>query len=213
MNTDQLIEQLAREVRPVPRRSRTLRLALGVGAGGIVTLAVLALTIGIRPDLSAALRGFPFWMKWIYTVSLGIGAVAITARLAQPEPVRLARFWPIMLPFLLLAILGAIELAHTPSRLWLDMWLSKTWKICPWLVLALSTPIFVGLLWSFRKLAPTRLRAAGAAAGLTAGAWAAALYCLHCPEVSAIFVLTWYTLGIALAGGLGALIGPRLLRW
>jgi hypothetical protein len=213
MNTDRLIEQLARDLRPVRRRSRITRLVLGVAAGGAVTLILVALVLGIRPDLPAALRGFPFWMKWSYTVSLGVGAVAITARLARPEPVRLRRFWPMLLPFLLLAILGAFEMGHTPSRLWLEMWLSKTWKICPWLVLGLSAPIFIGLLWPFRKLAPTRLRAAGAAAGLTAGAWAAALYCLHCPEVSAIFVLTWYTLGIVLAAGLGALVGPRLLRW
>ena len=59
-------------------------------------------------------------------------------------------------------------------------------RICPWLVLMLSMPIFGGLLWSFRRLAPTRLRAAEAAAG----AWATTLYCLHCPEVSAVFVLT-----------------------
>lgn len=87
------------------------------------------------------------------------------------------------------------------------------WKICPWLLLILAAPIFIGLLWSFRRLAPTRLRAAGAAAGFAAGAWAATLYCLHCPEVSAIFVLTWYTLGMLLAAGVGALLGPRVLRW
>jgi hypothetical protein len=93
------------------------------------------------------------------------------------------------------------------------MWLGKSWIFCPWLVLLLAAPIFVGLLWSFRRLAPTRLRAAGAVAGLAAGAWAATVYCLHCPEVSALFVLTWYSLGIALAAGAGALLGPRLLRW
>jgi len=213
MKTDHLIEQLVRDVRPVPRRSRTLRVAAGIAAGGIVTLVVVALALGIRPDLHIAMRGFPFWMKWAYTVSLGIGAMAVTARLARPEPVRLARFWPIALPFLLLAILGVIELARAPMQHWPAMWLSKTWKVCPLLVLGLSAPIFIGLLWSFRRLAPTRLRLAGAAAGLTSGAWAAALYCLHCPEVSAIFVLTWYTLGILLAAALGALIGPRLLRW
>ena len=93
------------------------------------------------------------------------------------------------------------------------MWLGRSWTSCPWLVLMLSAPIFAGLLWSFRKLAPTRLHAAGAVAGLGAGAWAATIYCLHCPEVSAIFVLTWYSLGILLAAGIGALLGPRLLRW
>jgi hypothetical protein len=81
------------------------------------------------------------------------------------------------------------------------------------LLLTLALPIFAGLLRSFRRLAPTRLRAAGAAAGLAAGAWAAAIYCLHCPEVSALFVLTWYSLGILLATAAGALLGPRLMRW
>jgi hypothetical protein len=93
------------------------------------------------------------------------------------------------------------------------MWLGASWKVCSTNVFLLSVPIFGGLLWSFRRLAPTQLRLAGATAGLTAGAWGATLYCLHCPESSAIFVLTWYTLGMVLAAGAGAMLGPRLLRW
>jgi hypothetical protein len=93
------------------------------------------------------------------------------------------------------------------------LWLGHSWGICPFIVLVLAVPIFAGLLWSFRRLAPTRLHAAGAAAGLAAGAWAATIYCLHCAEASAIFVLTWYSLGILLATGIGALLGPRVLRW
>jgi hypothetical protein len=213
METETLIEQLARNVRPVPRYRRLLRLGLGIVAGGAVTLTLIALSLGIRPDLAVAMHGHTFWMKWGYTISLGIGAVAMTARLARPEMVRLGRFWPVTIPFFLLAVVGAIEMAQVPPASWPEMWLGQSWKVCPWVLLVLAAPIFVGLLWSFRRLAPTRLRAAGAAAGFAAGAWAATLYCLHCPEVSAIFVLTWYTLGMILAAGVGALLGPRLLRW
>jgi hypothetical protein len=127
--------------------------------------------------------------------------------------VSLRWLWLLAVPVLLLAGIGIGELVDTPSRDWLAMWLGGSWKVCPWLVLTLAMPIFVGLLWSFRRMAPTRLRAAGAAAGLAAGAWAATIYCLHCPEVSAIFVLTWYSLGIVLAAAVGALIGPKLMRW
>ena len=67
--------------------------------------------------------------------------------------------------------------------------------------------------WALRGLAPTRPRAAGLAAGLLAGAVGATGYALSCSELSMAFVAIWYTLGIALAGGLGALLGPRLLRW
>lgn len=211
--TDDLIRQLSRQVSRVPRTMLGRRIGLGILGGGIVTLVLVASVLGIRPDLGTAMHGFSFWMKWTYTTSLGIGAVLAVLRLARPTGTSLRGFWWLLAPVLVLAGIGIGELADTPSSDWLAMWLGASWKICPWLVLTLAMPIFIGLLWSFRKLAPSRLREAGAAAGLAAGAWAAMIYCLHCPEVSALFVLTWYSLGILLAAAVGALLGPRLLRW
>lgn len=211
--TDDLIRSLARNVPPVSRHAVGRRIAVGIVAGALVTTIAVVLALGIRPDLGLAMRGTAFWMKWAYTVSLAVAALVMVGRLARPDAGRLRWLWPLAVPVLLLAAIGAMEMARVPSGEWLSMWLGSSWKKCPWVVLTLSAPIFTGLLWSFRRLAPTRLRAAGAAAGLAAGACAATLYCLHCPEVSAIFVLTWYTLGIGLAACFGALLGPRLLRW
>ena len=157
MKTEALIERLVADVPPVPRHGPVRRLGLGILAGGAVTMILVALGLGVRSDLGVAMHGFAFWMKWAYTISLGIGAVAMTSRLSRPEPVRLARFWPVTIPFALLAIVGAVEMAHVPAGDWLAMWLGQTWKICPWLVLLLAAPIFVGLLWSFRRLAPREL--------------------------------------------------------
>jgi hypothetical protein len=213
MMTEELIRALARDVEPVPRRAIERRIAVGMAAGAVITVLLIAALLGFRPDLDLAMQGFPFWMKWGYSISLGIGAVIVTTSLARPDSKGLRWLWLLSVPILLLAGIGVAEMVHAPAGTLLAIWLGQSWEQCPWLVLMLSLPIFVGLLWSFRRFAPTRLRAAGAAAGLTAGAWAATLYCLHCPEVSAIFVLTWYSLGIALATGLGALLGPRVLRW
>ena len=213
MKIDQLIAQLASDVPPVRRGAVGRRLALGVGLGAALSLAILLSTLHFRPDLWLAMQGPSFWMKWGYTASLAAVAIYLTSRLARPDPGALKGLRLIAIPVLILAGIGVVELVHTPPGEWLAMWLGKSWKQCPLLVLLLSLPIFIGLLWSFRRLAPTRLRAAGAAAGLSAGAFAATVYCLHCPEVSAIFVLTWYSLGILLAAGIGALVGPRLLRW
>jgi hypothetical protein len=77
----------------------------------------------------------------------------------------------------------------------------------------LSLPALAGALWVLRSLAPTRPRAAGFAAGLFAGAAGAFGYAFACVEESAAFIALWYSLGIALAGALGALLGPRVLRW
>lgn len=213
MNTDQLISSLTSDVRRVPRRAHAQRIGAGIAGGAVVTLVLVAALLGIRPDLHVAMHGFAFWMKWAYTISLSVVALALTAQLARPDGGRMRWLWLAAIPVFLLACVGVVELIRTPPAEWLAMWLGHSWMVCPWLVLALAMPIFIGLLWSFRRLAPTRLRAAGAAAGLAAGAFAATVYCLHCPEVSAIFVLTWYSLGILLAASIGALVGPRLLRW
>lgn len=213
MNSEELISSLVQDVRPVRRHALTRRLLVGLAAGGLATLLIVGIWLGYRPDLWIAMHGAAFWMKWTYTASLAGCATVATARLARPDVTSLGWMWIMLVPILGLAVISVGEMAHAPSAQWLDMWLGASWKVCSRNVFLLSVPIFTGLLWSFRKLAPTRLRIAGATAGVTAGAWGATLYCLHCPEVSAIFVLTWYSLGIGLAALLGAALGPRLLRW
>ncbi|MCG2664970.1 NrsF family protein, partial [Brevundimonas sp.] len=64
------------------------------------------------------------------------------------------------------------------------------------------------------RLAPTRPRTAGLALGLATGGIAATAYgLLHCGEATAAFVATWYTLGVAAAGLIGAAVGRFALRW
>ena len=213
MNTDDLITSLSADVPHVGTGAVGWRLVGGVAAGMAASTLLIMATLGIRPDLWPTMHGATFWMKWGYTMSLAVVAIYATDRLARPDPGSLRRLWLIAVPVLGLAAIGVGELIRTPRSEWLAMWLGHTWSKCPWLVLLLAVPIFIGLLWSFRRLAPTRLRAAGAVAGLAAGAFSATVYCLHCPEVSAIFVLTWYSLGILLAASIGALVGPRFLRW
>jgi hypothetical protein len=213
MRTEDLIQSLSTDTRAVSPHAVEQRLLLGLVGGGLATLAVMVPWMGFRPDLPAAMLTSAFLMKWAYTISLGALALLATLHVARPDapPMRLA--WLIAVPIMLLAILSAVELATTPVDRWMPMWLGISWQECSARVALLSLPVFGGLLWAFRKLAPTQLRAAGAAAGLASGACAATIYGLHCPEVSATFVLTWYSLGIVIAAAVGALIGPRLLRW
>src|ERR1700723_183012 len=208
MKSPQPIETLAKDVPRVAPHTPEMRIGIGIAAGGLVATVFVAAVLGVRPDLRLAMHGFPFWMKWTYTISLGVGAGYTVAQLARPTAGSLRRLWVLLVPVLILMGISIGELAGTPPAKWLAMWLGRSWMICPWLVLMLAAPIFVGLLWSFRKLAPTRLRAAGASAGLAAGGWGASIYCLHCPEASAMFVLTWYSLGIVFAAGTGGLLGP-----
>lgn len=208
-----LVASLSADLCAVPRHAATRRILTGLGLGLLVTGAALGLGLGIRRDLMTAMQGGGFWMKALYAAALGALGLIATLRLARPDCGPQRKLWLLLLPLVLLSIMAVLELLHTPRALWVDIWLGHSWKVCAGMVLLLSLPILGGLLWALRRLAPTRLALAGGTAGLAAGAWAACLYCLHCPETSAVFVLTWYSLGIALATGLGALLGPRLLRW
>ncbi|OYY72092.1 DUF1109 domain-containing protein [Sphingomonas sp. 28-63-12] len=213
MRSEDLIQSLSADTRAISPHALQQRVLLGLLGGGIAALALMVPWMGFRPDLPGAMMTTAFVMKWAYTISLGVLALVATLHVARPDagPMRLA--WLIVVPFVLLAITSAVELIDTPVDGWMPMWLGHSWRECSARVAVLSLPVFGGLLWAFRTLAPTRLVSAGAAAGLASGACAATIYGLHCPEVSATFVLTWYSLGMVVAAGVGALVGPRLLRW
>lgn len=213
MNTDQLIQLLAQDVAPVPRYTVLRRIGLGIAVGGIASLLLIAVLYGFNPELDLAMQDAPFWIKWSYTLSLAVCAALATARLARPVSGKLGWVWTLVMPVAALILICLFSMSRVPSEQWQALMLGQSWHSCSRRIFMLSLPIFVGLVWSFRSLAPTQLRLAGATAGLTAGAWSATLYSLHCPEVSALFVLSWYTLGMLLAAGAGALLGPRLLRW
>ncbi|HPA91994.1 MAG TPA: NrsF family protein [Quisquiliibacterium sp.] len=36
---------------------------------------------------------------------------------------------------------------------------------------------------------------------------------MHCPEMAAPFLAVWYVGGVLAVAALGALLGPRVLRW
>ena len=212
VSTDALINSLTEQVAPVQSRAVEGRLLLGLLTGGVAT-ALAVVGLGLRPDLSHALYGSTIWMKWGYTLSIALVAGFGVALLARPERRDLRWLWLALVPVGLLATLAVAQLAATPIAEWQTLWLGNSWRQCSISVGLLSVPIFGGFLWAFRSLAPTRLRLTGALAGLAAGASAATLYGFHCPETSALFVLTWYSLGIFAMMGVGALVGPRVLRW
>lgn len=69
MDTEQLIQSLVRDVRPIRRNAVGRRIALGATCGAVFTVALVVAVLGLRPDLRVALHGFSFWMKWAYTIS------------------------------------------------------------------------------------------------------------------------------------------------
>lgn len=212
MRTTDLIDLLAQDVRATPPGVVNRKLLAALVAGGLVTLAIVALALHFQP-LSAAGHHSWFWMKAAYTGLLTLAGAVIVRRLSVPGSRLGAAPLAAALVVLAMLALGAGQILAAAPAGRLALWLGQTWKVCSPLILLLALPIYACLVMALRRLAPTRLALTGAAAGFVAGALSATLYGLHCPEQAAAFVATWYTLGIAAATAVGALTGRRLLRW
>ena len=213
MRTDELIAMLARDAGPVEPGVPRRRYAVALGWGAFGTTLLMAIVLGVRPDLTEAVRLPMFWVKLAFPGALLAAAILAVLRLSRPGaplgrmPALLAA--PVLAMWLLAAV---VLLAAVPADRG-ELLLGFSAASCPFAIALLSVPLFVAALWAMKGLAPTRLALAGAASGLLAGAGGALVYALYCPEMAAPFIGTWYLLGMLIPTALGALLGPRLLRW
>lgn len=213
MKTDDLVAMLAAGAGAAEPGATARRYASALGWGAFGATLLMAIVLGVRPDLAEAARLPMFWVKLVFPACLAAGALYAAARLSRPG-VQLGRV-PAALaaPVLAIWLLAALALATATAGEREALILGSTWNACPLLVALLSLPLLVAAMWAMKGLAPTRLATAGAAAGLLAGSVGALIYALHCPEMEAPFLATWYLLGMLIPTAAGALIGPRLLRW
>jgi hypothetical protein len=213
MQTEDLVAVLGMQSEPVPPHAAVRRLCMALLAGAVIAFSVLLATLGLRPDIAAASATAPFWMKWIFTLSLTGAGIVMVSRLGRPDGRVGWAGLVLAIPFAIVAMMALGELMLAPPPLREGLVFGDTAARCAISIILLSTLVFAACVWAFRHLAPTRLRLAGAAAGMLSGAVSAAVYAFSCPESSAAFMITWYAGAILAAGLLGALAGPRLLRW
>jgi hypothetical protein len=212
VRTDDLIAALASDSAS-PGRAVSRTLAIGLAVGAVVSIAVMVLWLGVRPDFMHAMRTGPFWLKFAYALSVAALGFGLIDRLARPAGDG-GIFGPMLLaPLAVMTALAIYQLWGTPEDLRMKLMLGGSYQVCARNIVIVSAPLFLGLFWAMRSLAPTRLTLAGAVAGLLAGALGTFIYAFHCNESAAPFVAIWYTLGIAAVGVLGALLGRSLLRW
>jgi hypothetical protein len=213
MKTNELIDMLAQGAEPVEQRAPQRRYAAALGWGGLGAALLMVVVLGVRPDLAQAVRLPMFWVKFAFPATLLAGALLATLRLSRPG-VRLGRV-PAALaaPVLAIWLLAATALLAAAPGERMPLILGDTWASCPLNVSMLAAPLFIALLWAMKGLAPTQLTLAGTAAGLLAGAGGALVYTLHCPEMTAPFIGVWYLLGMLIPAAVGAVVGPRVLRW
>jgi hypothetical protein len=213
MKTDELIAALAAGVEPVDRRAPERRLLLAAGGGLLLGALLMLALLGLNPALAHD-AGLPmFWVKLGFVAGATVAGFFATTRLARPGAALAPAAVLVGAPFASMWLLALLALGATAPEQRVPAIMGSTWQACPINIAMLSIPTLAVALWAMRGLAPTRLRLAGAGAGLLAGALGALAYALHCPEMAAPFIGIWYALGMLVPVVAGAALGPRLLRW
>jgi hypothetical protein len=213
MKTDDLITMLATGPDVALARPPVARNALLLAGAVLLSAIIMTLTLGLHPQLAQEMRMPAFWSKVVFSVALAVAGTFAVRRLSVPGARTAWLAVALAAPVLVIWSAAAMSMMAAPPEARADMFWGSTWRYCPVLITLMSLPVFAAVLRIMRDLAPTRLRLAGAAAGLASGATAAAVYCLHCPELSVAFVGFWYLLGMLVPTAIGALIGPRVLAW
>jgi hypothetical protein len=211
MNTDDLISLLASD-NAASRSSLQFRLALGSLAGVAVSLAILLLFYPVRHDLLSFSENWRLTLKFVAALTFAGSAAILSLRLSEPFTHSL-RVWMLLLPAPSILFAASLyELTAVPSSEWTRLILSSNALPCLLAVPMLSVPPLIGIIIALRKGAPASAEWAGIAAGAMAAGIGAAVYALHCPDDSPLFLITWYGIAavcVIVAGRQGG----HLLRW
>ncbi|MBH3427223.1 DUF1109 domain-containing protein [Pseudomonas alkylphenolica] len=213
MKTDELIALLATGIEPVDRWLFARRLVIGLLIALLGASLMTVMLFGVRSDLAQVAATPLFWGKLALPGALLIAALLVVIRLARPGLDVGLRWSGIGAPVLGVWAMALMVLSGVPEDQQLALIFGRTWRTCPFNIALLSIPGFFALFRALQALAPTQLRLAGGVAGLLASASATLAYCLHCPEMEVPFWGVWYVLGMAIPTLIGALLGPRWLRW
>ena len=213
MKTEDWVSMLATGIDAIDPKRTARRHFLAITGGLLAALAFTGGILRFNPALSHVMSQLMFWVREAYCAALALLGFAAVTRLARPGT-RLG-FVPagIGTVVLVMWVFAATVLVTAPPQNRSRLFFGTTAVVCPFLIALVAVPLFIAILWILRDLAPTRLRLAGAAAGFAAGSLGALVYTLHCPELAAPFLGTWYLLGMLIPTSLGAWLGPRLMRW
>jgi hypothetical protein len=213
VKTDQLIDLLSTNVEPVKSGYLSKTLVYALFIGGVAAFCVMLTTVGLRSQASDKLDSGYLILKLLFTISLvALGGTLLT-KLMRPGQSGRKQSTLVVLPFLMIAGAGIIALVLGEPMAWGRMLFGMHWVTCLLCIPLFAVLPFAALVWALRRGAPTNLTQTGAIAGLVAGALGATAYAFHCPDDSVQYIAIWYGTLVAFCGVIGAILGPRLLRW
>ncbi len=207
MNTEELIDSLVRDSRPVTPPSRPGVQLAKWSAIGAFYVAAGVLVIGTRDDLDRMWHEAAFVMHTLLV--LGVTLLAAVAAFKVSIPGQRLRFLTssaaIAVAAWLAWIVSALVAASEPHA-------GYGWK-CLRNIVVLSVPLAALAYYMMCKAAPLRAGAAGWLAALSAAAAADLGTRFICRNDHGLHALIWHFLPTLALGGAGVLVGRLVFRW
>lgn len=213
MRTDDLIDMLGTNVEPVAASKRRVAFLGALGIGAAAALCIVYTIYGAPGEAFAGgFLGLTV-LTLAFTLGLTIAGARFLSMGARPGKTGRGALAVIAVLLFSLLLMTIVILSREQPSEWSAMIFGPQWAMCLMCIpLAAAVP-FLSLVWYLRNEAPTRLRLTGAVAGIVAGAIGASAFALHHPGGSLPFVALWFGGPLFLCAAIGAMLGPRLLRW
>lgn len=212
MKTDELIESLVREARPVKPMPGLGMLLLGF-AGSALFVAIAAGSFRPRLDLSQEVRGISLWAESALLLLAAFAMARAPALLARPaaRPVRGA----VIASSLALAAAVVVMSLRTAWNMGPSLLTWTGWNaFCGSGTILFSVIPFVGGIWVLRRGASVHPLRSGILMGLAAAALGAIAEMWSCDINEPTHVITGHAILPALIlSGIGAWAGRRWLKW
>lgn len=211
------LEKLVAEISNQPPKNGDYSIVVRLAAGlilGVAGAVFIQTAFGSIVAPEGELTAFrPSFVKIAYSTALAAAAAVLVLQVAAPETKLGRQHLLVLAPVMMMAMIAMTELFTSPMEDWLHLMTGFDITSCLSMILITAPPIYVGLVWSFRRFAPANLKVAGAAIGALSGATAGAIYAALSGHASVCFVFIWFSCAIAITTLAGAIAGRFLLRW
>jgi hypothetical protein len=213
MTTEQLIELLVADLKPVDRRSILWAMIIALAIGTTAAFGAMLLIFSARPELLSG-RNLDFLsIKVLFASGVVATAALFLPQLARPGAQ--IRSFPklVFIPFAAVTASATVALASSHWSIWAGMIVGVDSMTCLFSIPLLAVMPFAFLIWALRMGAPTDRTRAGEIAGLVAGGLGALACAFPCVDGALPSIALWYGFPVGVCAAVGAKLGPSLLRW
>lgn len=208
--TDDLIDRLVADLRPIRRSGGTVMAVLGL----ILVQTGITIALGkVRPDL--AVDGGSVVFVWRLLGAALVATICVVVALRFRNPALALGNWPIAIAAALIGFVGlgwALDLSMPSAAAFATRLRPALGLNCMLTVVAQGMPTLFLVGWLLRRGAIVRPEAAATAAGLGAAGVGGTIWAMGCSIDDPVYVVFWYSVTFAIMTLAARLMLPRLIQ-